>query len=112
MAERTRQLAQLFRYVRRGAVRIAASTTSTDRLPVAFVHPDGRCVVVVRARRGGGPLTLDGLPAGRYGVVFTGDGQARRQLPRVRIAAGQRLEIDLPGAGLLTLYRLRPRAGG
>jgi hypothetical protein len=106
MAERSDQLAHVFRYVRRGAVRVAASSLGSGRPCVAFVNPDGRLVAVIRAGKRGGALTLKGLPAGRYGMVFTGDDRATSQLPEVSIVAGQDFVTDLPGPGVLTVHGL------
>ena len=97
-------LAQVFRHVRRGAVRIGATSDIDAKEAVAFINQGGSHVVVVRAEDGGGPLTINGLPAGRYGVRFVDPDNAASNLPDVRIAAGNALETRVPGPGTLAVY--------
>lgn len=63
-------LAQYFRNIPRGSVRLAASSSRRSVEPAAFVRPDGSYVVVVRAPKGG-RFVVRGLPAGEYEVVYT-----------------------------------------
>src|SRR5215468_828390 len=49
MGSRTRYLRQYFKYVRRGAVRIDASSDNPDFEPLAFVNADCRQTVIVKA---------------------------------------------------------------
>jgi O-glycosyl hydrolase len=71
MAPRTRALAQYFRFVRAGAVRIGATSNNADKRAVAFTNANGAHVVVVYANRIGGTMSVVGLPPGSYGIRYT-----------------------------------------
>jgi hypothetical protein len=107
MAGLSRQLSRVFLYVRRGAVRIDARSDNPDKTGVAFMNRDGGRIVIVRARRTGGPVTINGLPAGRYGLGFTDDLRETEQRPAVTISAGESLRFEMPRSGVATLYSLQ-----
>jgi O-glycosyl hydrolase len=105
MAPNTALLAQYFRYVRLGAVRVAAQSSVTARRPVAFINADGTYVVVVKTTAGTGAqaVTVSGLPAGTYGVrTTTYSGQAADQADVVAAANGT-LTVTLAD-GITTLF--------
>ncbi len=110
VASRTHFLRQYYKYVGRGAVRIDASSRIAALDPLAFVHEDGRYVVVVKATAATN-FTIGGLPAGRYGIVYTtGSSQTTPQqsgieAPDAVISAGQALSASMPGRGVITIYR-------
>ncbi len=106
LARHTAQLAQVFLFVRRGAVRINATSDNPDKRPVAFVNPNGNWVVVVRAVTAGGPLRLEGLPAGRYGTRLVNDTRVSSDLPPITVADDGVLVMQIPEAGVTTLYRM------
>jgi hypothetical protein len=110
MSNQTHQLAQVFRYVRPGAVRIDATTNNWDKRVAAFIDPQGGSVVVVRASTAGGRVDLSNLPPGRYGRSFVGDDYTRLVLPVATVTAGARLETALPGPGVLTVHALHGAA--
>ncbi len=105
----TQYFRQYFQFVRKDAVRIGTSTTSSGFDPVAFVNADGRYVVVVKAAAGG-PFSIHGLPAGSYGVTYTTSSQANVNLPDVATSDGQALESSIPSAGVITVYGKTPSA--
>ncbi|PWE32936.1 hypothetical protein DDZ14_07545 [Maritimibacter sp. 55A14] len=94
---------QYFRHVRHGAVRIGAATDSPGLFdPVAFVNPDGRYTVVVKAARAG-VVAIAGLPEGRYRVSYAvRRGSAELPAP-VATGPDRRLAAEIPGAGVLTV---------
>ena len=102
MAHRTGGLAQFFRSVRAGAVRIGALSDSARKKPAAFVNPDGRFVVVVVAEDGG-PVVFQGLPEGAYEVSFAPDRGAPRILGIVNVSSGGALEQRIPSRGVLAI---------
>ncbi|MGL4541539.1 MAG: glycoside hydrolase family 30 beta sandwich domain-containing protein, partial [Polymorphobacter sp.] len=65
LSDSARALAQVFVPVVQGSVRIAAHSNSDAFKPVAFMTP-AKGVVLVFHSRSGGPLTITGLPPGRY----------------------------------------------
>jgi hypothetical protein len=96
-------LFQYFRYIRPGAVRIDATSTKPAFDPVAFIGPDSRHVVVVKASAGG-TFTVAGLPAGRYGIVLTTANARLREEPDVELEAGKALSATIPAAGVITIH--------
>lgn len=103
MGERTRFLRQYFKYVRRGAVRIEAASSSTILDPVAFINADCKPVVVIKALQGGS-FSLQGLPAGAYGVRYTTDQQDDINAGDVVLGAGQTLHGSIPASGVMTIH--------
>lgn len=103
LAERTWRLRQYFKHIRAGAVRIEARTSDKRFDPVAFVHPDGRHTLVIRSEHAG-PLTVHGLPGGRYGVVYTTDAEQGREGPELTASNGAPLHTHLPAPGVITIY--------
>jgi hypothetical protein len=102
----SRLLSQVFRYVRRGAIRIEATSDNRDKAIVAFQNPAGGQVVVVRAKTAGGPLTVVGLAAGRYGQRFVDEHEAAQELGSRVVEEGKTFETTIPAAGALAVYAL------
>lgn len=103
MGDRTRYLRQYFHYVRPGAVRVDATSTAGGADPVAFVNPDGHAVVVVRTT-GAATLTIQGLPAGTYGIHYTTANATDVALPDQVITAGQLVQAAMAATGVITIY--------
>lgn len=104
MAKLSYQLSQVFLYVRRGAVRIAAKNDHADNISVAFINPDGSRVVVVRAKQSGGPVSIKNLPKGQYNWRFIDDQQKIKRGVTKNILPGQELQLKMPSSGVLTVY--------
>jgi hypothetical protein len=104
---KTRLTRQVYRFVRRDAVRVAATTSNNTFPPIAFINADGGHVAVVRATAGGS-FNIAGLPAGAYGVNYSTASEFNVSLPDQTIAAGGVLTTSIPAAGALTAYPLRP----
>ncbi len=100
---RTKYLRQYFKYVRRGAVRIEAKSDNPGFEPLAFVNADCRQTVIVKAVAGGS-FSVQGLPAGTYGVKYTTDAQYDVNNADATINAGQSLQTAIPGPGVITIY--------
>jgi hypothetical protein len=96
-------LSQVFRHVRRGAVRIGAASDRSDKRVVAFVNAGGDQAVVVRAKKAGGALTLRGLAPGRYGQRFVGNDDRVSEMATVDVTNGE-LVTTIPTAGALAVY--------
>jgi hypothetical protein len=103
IGSRTKFLRQYFKYIRRGAQRIGASADNSDFDPLAFINTDGKYVVVVKANRGGG-FSVQGLPAGTYGVRYTTASEYDADAGDQSIAAGQALEASIPDTGVITVF--------
>ncbi|HEX5416639.1 MAG TPA: glycoside hydrolase family 30 beta sandwich domain-containing protein [Chloroflexota bacterium] len=109
---RAKWLRHVFHYVRAGAVRVDASSNSPSVAPVAFVNKDGHPVVVVwTTATGSASFSIQGLPAGTYGAVYTtGDTSSNNitaenvSLPDVTITSGQSLSETLPDRGVMSIY--------
>jgi hypothetical protein len=100
--QRTPYLAQYFRYVRAGAVRIGATSSDAAFDPVAFTNPDTKTVVVVKADRAG-EFVIEGLAAGPYEVTATTTAGVAQRLGSVNAVAGTRLRVSAPGRGVVTI---------
>ncbi len=105
LASRSRYLRQYFRYIRRGAVRVGATSTEERLDPLAFINANGNAVVVVKANAGG-EISVTGIPAGRYGIRYTTDNETDTAQPDVELAPGAVLHTAIPAEGVLTLYQL------
>ena len=103
---KTKFTRQYYKFIRPGAVRIGAATTNGSFDPVAFINSNGKYVVVVKANAGG-TFTIDGLPAGGYGIKYTTSAEYDRDLPNQSIGSGESVTAGIPGAGVLTVYRKR-----
>ncbi|MGE0811855.1 MAG: hypothetical protein AB7O28_10955 [Vicinamibacterales bacterium] len=107
---RTRYVRQYFQHIRRGAIRIGATSQTGQFDPLAFVNHDGRYTVVVKATAGG-TLTIGGLPAGTYGASYVASTTGSPDIPNTEgtlpdqtIAAGQNLTVSMPAYGVLAVY--------
>lgn len=103
IASRTKFLRQYFKFVRRDAVRIGATSSYPGFDPVAFKNVDGREVVVVKASSGGS-FKIHGLSAGTYGIKYTTAKQYDVDAPAVTISRRQPLDANIPDAGVITIY--------
>jgi len=108
----TRYTSHYYRYINPGAVRVdatnSADTAAMKLDPMAFRNTDGKYVVVVISDSiPDQPLTINGLPAGTYGVTLSdmyNSSRTNNFLPDVTIAAGQPLNLTLPYASLVTVF--------
>ena len=105
LAPNTAFLVPYFRYVRQGAVRVAAQSSVTARRPVAFINVNGSYVVVVKTAAGTGTktVTLSGLPPGPYGVRTTSYSEQATDQPDVVVASDGTVALSLAD-GFTTLY--------
>jgi hypothetical protein len=103
MGVRTKFLRQYFKFVRRGAVRIGATSDNAAFDPLAFVNTGNKYVVVVKANASGS-IQIGGLPAGTYGIKYTTNSQYDVNRADVTIAAGQQVTANIPAAGVITIY--------
>lgn len=103
IGRRTKFLAQYFRYVRRGAVRLEARSRDPAFSPVAFRNVNGRVVVVVRAARAG-EVSVGGLPAGPYGINYATEDEYNVEGPSRQVGSSGTLSASIPDSGVLTVY--------
>ena len=104
MAERSRGLAQYFRYIRLGAIRVEARSSESAVRPTAFKNADGTFVVVL-ASDDPGTVTVRGLPAGRYLASYTTADETGRELPP--LVSNGTITAKLPAAGIMTIRQDR-----
>jgi hypothetical protein len=103
LASRSKFLRQYFKYIRRGAVRLGASSGTGAFDPLAFRNADGKFVVVVKATAGG-TFAVQGLPAGTYGVFYTTASAYNQSGATQTISNGQTVSATIPAAGVITIY--------
>jgi hypothetical protein len=101
--EKTKFTRQYYKHVRRGAVRIGATSSNGALDPLAFVNINGRHVVVVKAS-GAATFTVGGLPAGTYGLSYATSDEWGVDQPDQTIDAGQTVSASIPGSGVITVY--------
>lgn len=100
IASRTKFLRQYFKFIRRGAIRIDATSTNPALDPVAFINSDGKWVVVVKATAGA-TFTIPNLPAATYGIKYTTGAQYDIDFPD---QTGTQVITTIPAAGVITIY--------
>lgn len=100
---RTPYLWQYFRYVREGAVRIEATSVNAQLDAVAFVHADGRHVIVVKAEQAA-TFSVGTVPAGTYGVTYVTDATISGVLPDVALSSRGKVDVAMPGKGVVTIF--------
>ena len=104
MGSSARYLPQYFRFIRLGAVRIAAASGDSRFDPLAFRNANGKFAVVVKASSSG-TMTVLGIPAGQYGVVWTTASQAAATSSDVQATAAGGATITIPAEGVITLFQ-------
>jgi O-glycosyl hydrolase len=95
-----------FEFVRRGAVRVDAQSSSSSHDPLAFRNTNGKYVVVMIANASGA-FDINGLPAGTYGVKYTSlSNNSLHNISGsdVTIGPGQTLTASIPYAAVVTVY--------
>jgi len=103
LGTRTRYLRQYFHYVRMGAQRLGAQSTSSNVRAVAFDNANKNLVVVLHAKRPG-PVEVRGLRPGRYGASATTRTVTWAELGTQVIEGGGALTVTIPDAGVVTVY--------
>lgn len=110
VSHHTKFFRQYYQQVRRGAVRIGATSNDAHFDPLAFRNVDGRYAVVVKADAGGA-FTIAGLPPGVYGVSYTASTAGTADIPNREgtlpdqtIASGQVLSASIPAWGVATVF--------
>ncbi len=106
MGSRTKFLRQYFAYVRPGAVRVGVTTDDPGFQPLAFVNPDGRNVVIVKAD-GAETISFRDLPAGTYGITYTTATQDHVRLSDATVGSGGWLYASIPAGGVITVFEIR-----
>ncbi len=103
IADRSKFLRQYFRYVRSGAERIGAESSNPNFDPLAFINADGKYAVIVKTEVPG-TVSIQGLPAGKYGIGYATANEANGFAPDVTIKAEGILSAKIPAAGVLTVF--------
>ncbi|HEX6125577.1 MAG TPA: glycoside hydrolase family 30 beta sandwich domain-containing protein [Pyrinomonadaceae bacterium] len=104
LGSRTKILRQYFKFIRSGARRIQAMTGNASFDPLAFMNPDGKYVVVVKASSSG-TFNVHNLPAGTYGIKYSTGTQYDVNSADVSIGSGQSVPATIPASGVITIYR-------
>ena len=97
---------QVSHYVRPGAVRIGCVSTDPGLRALAFER-DGRPTVVLintTAPHAQRTVSLEGLPAGRYGVSQCRGDRPYEELGPREVGQDGRLSLDVPPDGVATVY--------
>ncbi len=102
MGSRTKFLRQYFKFIRSGAQRVEARSSDPRFDPLAFINPNGKYVIVIKAGSGG-QFTVGRLPADTYGIKYTTASEYNVDLPDRTISGGSVLG-SIPDAGVVTVY--------
>lgn len=106
LIEDVRYNVQYYRHVRPGARRIGATSSAPAAIdPLAFVNEGGGFSVVVKAEASA-PLSVTGLPAGRYQISYAVASGSVVLPDPVVIGAGEALLTEMPDKGVLTIAAL------
>ena len=100
---RTKWLRHYFRHVRRGAVRVEATTATGGIVPVAFRNPNGRVAVIVKYDSPG-TISIGGLPAGTYGVGFESQATSDGTMPDVTVGSDGVATLQVQSQGVVALF--------
>jgi hypothetical protein len=100
MGNRTRGLAQYFRYIRFGATRIGARSSQDSVKPTAFRNSNGAIVVVLDSEKAA-TMVVRGLPPGSYVPTYTTATETGRKLPT--IVSNGAISVSLPAPGIMTI---------
>lgn len=99
---------QYFRDVRMGATRVFAGSDRPETVkPVAFENVDGSLTIVIATQQATA-LQLRALPPGAYRAYFVADQHYDEVENALLVDATGALQIDMPGAGLITLTSSQP----
>ena len=101
---------QVTHYVRPGAVRVEASSDDAGLRSLAFVKGGQTTVALINTTppHAAQTVSVQGLPAGEYGVCRSVGRRIYEELGVQMVAADGALTIDVPADAVLTVY---PRAG-
>lgn len=102
--EQARFLKLYFRYVRRDAVRVAATSSDGSLDPLAFQNTDGSLVVVVKAEKGA-DFSVGGLPPGAYRARYSTEDENDVDGGRTVVPEGGLVTTRIPARGVLTIHR-------
>lgn len=95
-------LSQYFRYIRKDAIRIGASTNNSNFNPIAFINNNGKYVIVVKTNSSGN-ITVNNIPNGNYGMTYTTFGIYNGSNPDINVSANS-LTTNIPGQGVIAIY--------
>jgi len=101
--EQTKFLKLYFRYVRRGAVRVEASSSQASLDPLAFQNTDGSFVVVIKAGESAS-FSVGGLPPGGYRARYSTQAENDVDAGRHAVPEGGVVTTRIPASGVLTIY--------
>lgn len=102
---RTHALALYFRHVRRGAVRVGATSADANVRPVAFQNPWGGVVTVLHCDAAGDYI-VEGLPAGRYDVTRATATADASDLGEITVGGDGRAYLSVPDASIVAIAPL------
>jgi len=109
MGERTKFLRHYMKFVRRGAVRIKATSDHVNYNALAFINAGGGYVVVIKAASVGN-FHIHNLAPGTYGIKYT-TGKPMEEpweynvdLKDQKVSAGETLSARMPKRGVITVY--------
>lgn len=103
LASRTRALAQIWRHVRAGYVRVGAGVNFSGVRALAFRAPDGGMVAAGIATRAK-DFAITGLPAGAYEVEYTTATELAKKVGVFNVTAGGSLTASIPAEGVIVAY--------
>ena len=103
LSKRAKLLRQYFKFLKFGAQRVQATTDNLVIDPLAFINPGGKYVVVVKAKRATN-ITVQGVPAGKYGIKYTTRSKFDADKQDIVCHQGCQIHTAMPDQGVLTIF--------
>jgi hypothetical protein len=105
IGNKTKFIQHYTRYIRRGAVMKGVTNQSSNFQGLPFRNANGTYVVPIKASAAG-TITVEGLPAGVYGIRYTTGSSYNIALPNQTVASGGQLTFNIPASGVATVFDL------
>jgi hypothetical protein len=105
IGNKTKFIQHYTRYVRRGSLMKGVNNQSSNFQGLPFRNANGTYVVPIKATAAG-TITVEGLPAGVYGIRYTTASSYNIALPNQTVANGGQLTFNMPASGVATVFDL------
>lgn len=106
---RSRYLRQYFKYIRKNAIRVEASSGNGNLKPTSFKNINDRYVVILNASAAVTDFTVGGLPDGCYGIEYSTGSTPVANADQC-ITTGN-ITTTIPAAGVMAIFWKKDNTG-